>query len=679
MKITVILLAGLALGLPAKAQEASASSPPDRWRIAPDGSIEWRIDNRVPHSDHIEMSGEQVSMWVQYGVDSLRTPHTSAVMVFPAFRLRPNKTASSMMYMVGDEDLPAFFLNNQPLRADIINGVLTNGLPETTERIRFNGILEIDSRIGKDGGLLLRRYLFPSAKAAMALEKLVFINQTRQSFHISTEYMNKEVRPSAATAIDGPLRFIVSGTGDGDRVVPPGDSVVFGCSFRAVKGEEEAPPVDLDAEWQGRQKRVQDLMFPLQLETPDTLLNTAFSFAKLRAAESIFKTKNGYVHSPGGLRYYAAIWANDQAEYAGPFFAFLGDSLAGRAAMTAYRWFARYMNPEYQPIPSSIIAEGEGTWHGRGDRGDMAMIAYGAGRYALACGQPDSARALWPLIEWCLEYLRRQVNQNGVVHSNSDELEGRFPSGDANLNTSCLYYDALVSAALLGKELGKPGTQTYVKEAGELRTRIGQFFGARVEGFDTYRYYEGDSVLRAWIATPLTMGILDRAPGTIQALFSSRLWTKDGLATQAGDRTFWDRSTLYALRGVLEAGENARGMDYLEYYTRRRLLGEHVPYPVEAYPEGNQRHLSAESALYCRIYTEGLFGIRPSGLTSFLCTPRLPSAWDHMALRRVYAFGHHFDLEVTRKEPGKLEIKVREEGKEKAYNLPEGGTQRVRL
>ena len=37
--------------------------------------------------------------------------------------------------------------------------------------------------------------------------------------------------------------------------------------------------------------------------------------------------------------------------------------------------------------------------------------------------------------------------------------------------------------------------------------------------------------------------------------------------------------------------------------------GEHVPYPVEAWPEGNQRHLSAESALYCRIFTEGLFGL----------------------------------------------------------------------
>ena len=50
------------------------------------------------------------------------------------------------------------------------------------------------------------------------------------------------------------------------------------------------------------------------------------------------------------------------------------------------------------------------------------------------------------LIEWCLEYLKRNINADSVVFSNSDELEGRFPAGKANLNTSSLYYDALISA-----------------------------------------------------------------------------------------------------------------------------------------------------------------------------------------------------------------------------------------
>ena len=78
------------------------------------------------------------------------------------------------------------------------------------------------------------------------------------------------------------------------------------------------------------------------------------------------------------------------------------------------------------------------------------------------------------------------------------------------------------------------------------------------------------------------------------------------------------------------------------------MLGEHVPYAIEAWPEGNQRHLSAESGLYCRIITEGMFGIRPTGLNSFIFTPRLPQEWDHMNLRKICAFNQVFDIEVKR-------------------------------
>ena len=74
-----------------------------------------------------------------------------------------------------------------------------------------------------------------------------------------------------------------------------------------------------------------------------------------------------------------------------------------------------------------------------------------------------------------------------------------------------------------------------------------------------------------------------------------------------------------------------------------------MPYPVEAYPEGNQRHLSAESGLYGRIFIEGLFGIRPTGLRSFRFTPRLPSGWDKMSLRQIQIFKKDVSIEVGRK------------------------------
>src|SRR6185312_8670751 len=318
----------------------------------------------------------------------------------------------------------------------------------------------------------------------------------------------------------------------------------------------------------------------------------------------------------------------------------------------------------------------------------------------LASGDKSLAEQEWPLIEWCLEYCKRKIDTNGVVASDADELENRFPSGKANLCTSSLYYDALNSAVYLGKELGKPKSQLdgYAKDATAIRAAIEKFFGANVQGFDTYRYFDKSvpSVnkralqrhahytnepdhLRAWICIPLTVGIFDRKEGTIAALFSPRLWTDDGLATEAGDKVFWDRSTLYALRGVFAAGETEKALDYLQRYSTRRLLGEHVPYPVEAYPEGNQSHLAAESALYCRIYTEGLFGIRPTGLSSFNCTPRLPKDWPSMALKHVHAFGSDFNLVVIRA-GDKLKVEIfKHDALFKSLEIPDGGTVAIEL
>ena len=196
----------------------------------------------------------------------------------------------------------------------------------------------------------------------------------------------------------------------------------------------------------------------------------------------------------------------------------------------------------------------------------------------------------------------------------------------------------------------KPGKQTaqYAREAKQLKKDIEAYFGATVEGFETYQYYDGNDILRSWICIPLTVGIYDRAEATIAALFSPRLWTENGLLTQAGSETFWDRSTLYALRGVYAAGETEKATEYLKFYSAQRLLGDHVPYAIEAWPEGNQRHLSAESGLYCRIITEGMFGIRPTGFRSFTMTPRLPAEWDHISLKSVRAFGSDFDISVVR-------------------------------
>jgi hypothetical protein len=700
VQLTILIISGTEIF----GQETFLPEQIDRWQIQAGGYIEWKINQQLPHYDHIEMDGEKVALWMQYGVDSNAKPKLSRTIIFPTFRLLPVRTLAHMMYNVEDGDLPRILINDQLLKAGVYNAVSTTDMHEKATSIKHLGIMKVESDIDKEG-LKLKRTFFPSVDKPVAIEKLVFINGSKQAVRIEMEYLSKEIRPAierinAANnsnisyskvynivrpitefANEATPSFFITTINDGLKTVQPGDSVVFAITYQAVRNGEKPMAINSNNEEQKRKERVNQILNRLVLETPDNILNTSFAFAKIHATESIYNTKSGYMHGPGGLKYYAAIWANDQAEYVNPFFGFLGDTLGNKSAMNAYRLFAGYMNPEYNPLPSAIIAEGSATWTGAGDRGDMAMIAYGAGRFALAYGNADSAKVLWPLIEWCLEYCKRKLNVNGVVWSNKDELEGRFPAGNANLNTSSLYFDALRSAVMLGKQLGKSSTQLnlYQQEAKTMRSNIEKFFGATVEGYKTYRYYEGNDTLRAWITTPLVMDIFERKEGTIAALFSSRLWTEDGLATLAGNKIFWDRSTLYGLRGAFAAGETEKALRFLKYYSKRRLLGEHVPYPVEAYPEGNQRQLSAESGLYCRIYTEGLFGMRPTGFNSFTITPRLPKKWDQMALRNINAFQNQFDIEVSRTEKNKLLIKIGKDGKTKTYFIEDGASQEIQL
>ena len=117
----------------------------------------------------------------------------------------------------------------------------------------------------------------------------------------------------------------------------------------------------------------------------------------------------------------------------------------------------------------------------------------------------------------------------------------------------------------------------------------------------------------------------------------------------------------------------------MKKYSATRLLGNHVPYAIEAWPEGSQRHLSAESALYARIITEGMFGIRPTGFKSFTLTPRLPQEWDYMNLKDIHAFDTCFDIEVKKMGNGKLQVLLTNGAKSKKYLIKEGQTIKARL
>ena len=663
----------------------AAAAWSQRWEIRPGGrDIVWKVGSDIPHDDHIEMSGERMAFVLRWGIDPNGAFRQERSLVFPLLRTVPNDTHASLMYRMAT-DIPSLLgVNGLALQAERVEQVSVDGAL-TVRSLWGVGKMNVGSaRDTKPVPVVeMTRTIFPSRSLPLMCEHYVLRNVGGKPLAVYIPEFSQVVTTDPAKGVAG--SYVVRGdlAGSGTFMLVPADSLAFDAVFQAYRSGEEPLRPDVAAEYAARMEFVHGCIDAnLVLETPDPVIDTEFRYAKLRAAESIIETRGGYMHAPGGESYYAAVWANDQAEYVNPFFPFLGYGTGNESALNSFRHFARFMNPGYEPLPSSIIAEGDDIWNGAGDRGDAAMIACGAARYALARGSRAEAEELWPLIEWCLEYCRRKLTADGVVASDTDELEGRFPTGEANLCTSTLYYDALLSAIPLGRELGvRPAvTARYAAEAGALAKAIDAHFGGEVGGYDTYRYYDGNTLLRSWICMPLIVGLRERSEGTVRALLSPELLTDDGLLTEQGGATFWDRSTLYALRGIYNAGYADRATEMLHHYSQRRLLGDHVPYPIEAWPEGSQRHLSAESGLYCRIVTEGLFGIRPAGLRSFDLTPGMPSAWERMSLRRIRAFDADFDISVGREVGGKLRITLMQAGKKpKIYRAAPGATIRVKL
>ena len=107
----------------------------------------------------------------------------------------------------------------------------------------------------------------------------------------------------------------------------------------------------------------------------------------------------------------------------------------------------------------------------------------------LSLGDRETALLYMDSIRDCIAYTLSQIGKDGVVRSDSDELENRFESGSYNLCTSCLAYDALRSCAFLENEIGDKERAKFLLECAErLSQAIEAYFGAQVEGYFTYRY-----------------------------------------------------------------------------------------------------------------------------------------------------------------------------------------------
>ncbi|MGX5690176.1 six-hairpin glycosidase-like protein [Arcticibacter tournemirensis] len=651
----VALFSFTCVGDMAKAQDLSRQDE-IFWRTNEDKSITWDIttEKRLPHDDNIEMSGSLVSGIIRYNVDKARQVQIRRDVIFP--QLRKYSKSNESMYRAylrseyNDDILPVITIAEKKYETGVLDSVRIRG------KIAFY-FKEMD-------GISVIRSFFPSMEKRCFVEKWTLINTGKkpQSLRIgATELKQEEIGWQGIYH-----RKIVTDAQDKVTILP-GDKYEFGIYFTATQNDEPQATASFEEVEHQRDLFLDSVSNNLILKSPDKIINTLFFFSKIRAAESIFRSRLGLVHSPGGGSYYVGIWANDQAEYSGPFFSYLGYQKGVQAAMNAYRIFQSNIPKDGGKIWASFELDVTFPF-GEYDRGDAAMIAYGATHFLLASGDREKANEIWPLVNWCLEYSRKRVTSEGIVASESDELEGRFPAGSANLSTSSLYYGALIQAARLAKAMGKPASLVagYNARAQKLAQAIEKYFGAKMDDLDTYRYYKENATLRSWICMPLVVGLNKRKNGTLDALFD-RLWSANGVLTElkkeeGRPKVFWDRGTLYAFRGAFKAGAADRALERLLSYSATRLTGFRVPYVVEAWPENGMVHLSAESALYCRIFTEGLLGLEPTSFNTLLLQPNLPAKWDYIELKNVMAFNTAIDVYVKR-EGDKLRLKVIQKGK----------------
>ncbi len=624
------------------------------WKIKGNHAITWNLSNeiRLPHEDNLEMSGQKVAAIISYRVDKNKILHLKRDIIFPQLRVFIKSSESSwrkyrayLRTEYGDEILPTIVLENRTYEVGPLDSV------------KINGMLQFYHKAHQ--GIQITRILTPSMTERLFIEKLTIANVSdtvKQLCFGSTEFTQEQM------GVKGLYKRTIFSNAEKTVNLKPYESYDFSIFYAAYLNQE--PEISLTGEdvISERQSFMDFMQSNLILKSPSAVLNTLFYFSKIRAAESIYQTKMGLVHSPGGGRYYTGVWANDQAEYSGPFFPYLGYDTGNKAALNAYLMFKRNIPKDEGHFWSSFEMEGDLTCCGS-DRGDAAMIAFGASQFALTSGNKELGEELWPLIEWSLEYCEKQKNREGVILSDTDEMEGRIPTGKANLSTSCLYYGALKQASWLAIALDQDKTQItlYKQRAEDLAEAIEDYFGAQIQGLQTYKYFKEHQFLRHWICLPLVMGINKRKEGTLNALFD-KLWADNGIRVEYNPdlqepNLFWDRGTLYAFRGAFKAGAADRALEKLLSYSRTRLLGFHVPYVVEAWPEGNMAHLSAESALYCRIFTEGMLGIVPTGFHSFTMQPHLPAGWNQLTLTDIHTFNFDFDINIKRVD-SKLQISI---------------------
>jgi len=643
----------LVLGWPV----ASCAAADTRWSLESDGALRCNLNGHDASPNRpVELvtHGKRVIMRIVFPADDGKAVYVKGPEVqWPIFKRD-----------VRDKSLN---IPGKDTRGTDLPDILVNGVPWVPSQrtaYRYDGFFHV--LYAPEKGVCATRTLFPSIEQRMALQAWTLKNTLSEPMKIQVPPVQETLwRRKAVDDQDWLVEYRV--TGVAQQTLQPGDSVQFAVAYTARAEADPPLVIDLAREKKAYADLVSHAQSHLKLVTPDALLNHTFEWAKVRILLSNIETKAGLINTTGSMAYYCGFWANDNAEYASPLIPLLGSADLEKGIDTMYRVWLKDIT-QYGLKDKQITGSFESynlIPYQRG-RGDEAMILYGLSRYLLTLADQTRAEEMWPLIERCADYLRLNLNSAGVIASRTDELEGRLPTGQANLSTSALAYGGLRATARLGRALGKTTlAERFDQFAQGLAQSIETFFGAEVEGYKTYRYYAENDRLRGWICLPLVVGLKSRQTGTLAALFSDKLWLEKPetlevnlKAVSTESRTQWARETYYALLAAFKSGRTDLALDKTRIVLTSHMLGHGGPFADE-----DDSDLLSPSVLYARVITEGLFGIEPLSFHSFQLTPRLPESWPMMQLNEVHLLGRQLDLQVSRQGADIL-VRVLEHGKE---------------
>ncbi len=539
-------------------------------------------------------------------------------------------------YQVGRDQSPVMRLDGQ-----------TSNLGVPT-KAAFDGMLTFT--YPEHQGVLATRKVYPSNSNPLIIERWQLRNNSTKPIRVTIPGGRRTIPGTYRGRVKEADIIVVEAICPSVRstAIEAGKSLQFSQILQCR--QISAPDVEFDLMAEHRDRRaLAEAAYrgPGRLETPDPMLDLAFVLQKFHVLECPVNTYKGMISHNGSLRYSPGIWANDPVEYSSPIFPFFGSSRLNEAGLNMYRIWQDYCQKNgIDPFPGSF--EHPDLRLVQRGRGDNAMVLYALPKYLMFLGDRKAAEELWPLVQFSAQSVEDHKTTEGIIASRTDEMEGRYPTGSANLSTSALAYGGYCHAARLARSLGKTGEAgEFERRAGALRKAIDGYFGAEVEGFKTYRYYKGNTTLRGWILLPPAMDITERQQTTVDALLSDKLWPNrlegGDILAESTRKTEWARETYYALRVLFKAGRTEEALKTTRCVVKAQVFGNEGPYPDE-----DAIDMLCPGSLYPRIFTEGVFGIVPTGLHSFACTPWLPKAWPRMALRDVRAFGHAWDMVVQR-------------------------------